>query len=213
VKSQEVNFTAVKQEAAREAVWRPYQVDDWQGGCGGRYRGRCPLHRGEGREAFHVDVTRKIFHGFSCGAGGDVLDLVALLNQCTLREAAWPLKDGFGGAATGGEPPTRQRVRKGNISVNPALKFRLGGVDGAPAYWTARTIQPSTASEFGVGYYRGVGMLSGRVVIPIHDEQGQWVAYAGRWMAESHGIGFRPVLENRRCCSIIIGRQQAWETG
>ena len=180
MKGQEVNFAAVKQGVEMEAVLRHYQVDDLQGGRGGRYRGRCPIHRGEGRDAFHVDVKRKIFHCFSCGAGGDVLDLVALLNQCTLREAALQLKDWFPGAATGGEPPGRQRVRKGNISVNLALKFRLGGVDGAHAYWRARAIKPSTASEWGVGYYRGAGMLSGRVVIPIHDEQGQWVAYAGR---------------------------------
>ena len=180
MKGQEVNFAAVKQGVEMEAVLRHYQVDDLQGGRGGRYRGRCPIHRGEGRDAFHVDVKRKIFHCFSCGAGGDVLDLVALLNQCTLREAALQLKDWFPGAATGGEPPGRQRVRKGNISVNLALKFRLGGVDGAHAYWRARAIKPSTASEWGVGYYRGAGMLSGRVVIPIHDEQGQLVAYAGR---------------------------------
>src|SRR5437773_10140738 len=108
------------------------------------------------------------FHCFSCGAGGDVLDLVALLNQCTLQEAAWPLKDWFPGAATGGEPPGRQRVRKGNISVNLALKFRLGG-----GGWRARVLEGSgDQAEHGVG----VGMLSVRVVIPIHDEQGQWVA-------------------------------------
>ena len=28
--------------------------------------------------------------------------------------------------------------------------------------------------------YRGPGLMSGRVVIPIHDERGRWVAYAGR---------------------------------
>ncbi len=69
--------------------------------------GGVPSTGGEGRDAFHVDVTRKIFHCFSCGAGGDVLDLVAVLNQCTLREAALQLKDWFRGAATGGEQPTR----------------------------------------------------------------------------------------------------------
>jgi len=123
MKSQEVNFTAVKQGMAMEAVLRHYQVDDLQGGRGGRYRGRCPIHRGDGRDAFHVDVKRKIFHCFSCGAGGDVLDLVALLQQCTLREAALQLQDWFRGAATVGEQPTRQRVTKENISVNPPLKF------------------------------------------------------------------------------------------
>jgi len=93
MKSQEVNFGAVKQGVAMEAVLRHYQVNDLQGGRSGRYRGRCPIHQGEGCDAFHVDVRRKIFHCFSCGAGGDVLDLVALLNQCTLREAALQLQD------------------------------------------------------------------------------------------------------------------------
>src|SRR2546427_4714114 len=77
MKSQEVNFAAIKQAVTLEAVLRHYQVEDLEGGRSGRYRGRCPIHQGEGREAFHVDVRRKIFHCFSCGAGGDVLDLVA----------------------------------------------------------------------------------------------------------------------------------------
>jgi DNA primase len=180
MKNQEVNFAAVKQAVTLEAVLRHYQVDDLQGGRGGRYRGRCPIHRGEGRDAFHIDVERKIFHCFSCGAGGDVLDLVALLNQCTLREAALQLKDWFPGAATRRDPPTRQRVTKGNICVNPPLRFTLRDVDGRHAYLAAREIHEDTAAQFGVGFYPGPGLMSGRVVIPIHDERGRLVAYAGR---------------------------------
>ena len=180
MKSQEVNFAAIKQAVTLEAVLRHYQVDDLQGGRNGRYRGRCPIHQGEGRDAFHVDVRRKIFHCFSCGAGGDVLDLVALLNQCTLREAALQLQDWLPGAATQRERPSRQRVTKENICDNPPLRFTLRGVDGADAYLAAREIQEGTAARFGVGFYRGPGIMSGRVVIPIHDECGRLVAYAGR---------------------------------
>lgn len=180
MKSHEVSFAAVKQGVTMEAALRHYQVDDLKGGRGGRYRGRCPIHRGEGRDAFHVDVTRKIFHCFSCGAGGDVLDLVALLNQCTLREAALQLQDWFPGAATRGDRPTRQRVTKGNICVNPPLRFTLRSLDGSHAYLAAREIKEGTAAQFGVGFYRGPGLMSGRVVIPIQDERGRLVAYAGR---------------------------------
>jgi len=42
-------------------------------------RGLCPIHHGEGRDAFHGDLRKNIFHCFSCGAGGNVLDLVAQL--------------------------------------------------------------------------------------------------------------------------------------
>jgi DNA primase len=178
--SQEVNFAALKQRVPLEAVLRHYQVDDLRGGHSGRYRGRCPIHQGEGRDAFHVDVKRKIFHCFSCRAGGDMLDLVALLSNCTLRQAALQLQDWFPGAASGEEPPTKQRVTKGNISVNPALKFTLRGVDGGHAYVATREVNARTAARFGVGFYRGPGLMSGRVVIPIHDERGRLVAYAGR---------------------------------
>jgi DNA primase len=179
MKSQELNFAAIKQGVRLEAVLQHYQVKDLKG-RGDRYRGRCPIHQGEGREAFHVDVRRKIFHCFSCGAGGDVLDLVARLEQCTLREAAGRLKDWFPGIATSGERALRQRVTKGNVVVNPPLGFTLRGVDGAHRYLAAREIDAGTAARFGVGFYPGPGIMNGRVVIPIHDEYGRLVAYAGR---------------------------------
>src|SRR5438876_7732402 len=76
MKGPEVNFASVKQGVTLEAVLRLYRLNDLTGGRNGRYRGRCPIHQGDGRDAFHVDVRRKIFHCFSCGAGGDVLDWV-----------------------------------------------------------------------------------------------------------------------------------------
>ena len=149
-----MNIAALKQAVTLEAVLRHYQVDDLAGGRSGRYRGRCPIHQGEGRDAFHVDVRRKIFHCFSCGAGGDVLDLVALLSQCTLREAALPLQDWLPGAATRRDRPARQRVTKENICDNPPLRFTLRGVDGSDVYWAAREIHAGTVARFGVGFYR-----------------------------------------------------------
>ena len=37
--------------------------------------------------------------------------------------------------------------------------------------------------EFGIGYCSR-GSMAGRICIPIHNEQGELVAYAGRWMAD-----------------------------
>jgi DNA primase catalytic core len=37
-----------------------------------------------------------------------------------------------------------------------------------------------TARTFGLGFYAGKGLLRGRIVIPIHNEAGELVAYAGR---------------------------------
>ena len=37
-----------------------------------------------------------------------------------------------------------------------------------------------TVRQFGTGFFPGCGSMAGRIVIPIHDEGGRLVAYAGR---------------------------------
>jgi DNA primase len=41
-------------------------------------------------------------------------------------------------------------------------------------------VESGTAQEFRIGFYRGPGLLAGRLVIPIHNERGELVAYCGR---------------------------------
>ena len=81
------DFAAIKRSIPLAPVLQRYQVKLRRSGRD-QYRGRCPIHRGEGREAFHANLSRNLFHCFSCGAGGSVLDLVAAIEGCTLREAA-----------------------------------------------------------------------------------------------------------------------------
>jgi DNA primase len=175
-----VSFAAIKREVPMEAVLEHYRIRGLRGGQG-RYRGRCPVHRGEGEDAFHVELERNLFHCFRCGAGGTVLDLVARLEKCTLRQAACQLRDWFPGGA-GSSGVRCQRVTKGKTVGNRPLDFMLAGVDGTHPYLAARNIGAGTAARFGVGFYRGGGLMRGRVVIPIHDERGQLLAYAGRSM-------------------------------
>ena len=49
----------------------------------------------------------------------------------------------------------------------------------------ATAVHPSTAAWFGIGYYAGSGFLRHRIVFPIHDSEGQLVAYAGRSIDDS----------------------------
>jgi DNA primase catalytic core, N-terminal domain len=63
---------------------------------------------------------------------------------------------------------------------NPVLGFRLRSVDGWHPYLRQRGIKHATPVEFGVGMYLGPGLMHGRMVIPIENERGEIVAYAGR---------------------------------
>jgi DNA primase len=174
-----VEFAAIKNNLQLAVLLRRYRVNLRRSGRD-QYRGICPIHRGHGRDAFHVNLGRNIFHCFSCGAGGSVLDFVAAMEGCTLREAALRLQhETFvpdGRPAAG--PDGKQLVTKKRAA--PPLGFALRGVDSTHAYLAARGIERRTAEEFGAGMYRGSGIFSGRLVIPIHNHLGELVAYSGR---------------------------------
>jgi DNA primase len=150
-------------------------------------RGRCPIHKGDGQDAFHVNISKNAFNCFSCHARGNVLDFVAAMEQCGVRDAGLKLKEWF--AVTGEpvmvppKPPETgrpDRVGESAAVTNAVLKFQLKGVDAAHPYLAERGINKETAESFGIGYFAGKGSMSGRVVIPIHNEHGELVAYAGR---------------------------------
>jgi len=180
-----VDFGAVKQAVSLEAVLHYYQVAELRRQRD-RLEGRCPIHHGRRDDSFRADLGRNVFHCFSCQAQGNVLDFVAAMEKCSVREAACRLQRWFGVGAS--VDPVQQASRGGRKvelvrekeGCNPPLRFVLTGVDHGHGYLQQRGIDPATATEFGIGFYGGPGLMSGRIVIPIHNAEGQIVAYAGR---------------------------------
>lgn len=180
-----VNFAQVKATVGLRRVLEDYGIWEQLRRSGqDHYRGPCPIHQGEGRDAFHGDLGKNVFHCFACGAGGNVLDLVAHMERCSLREAALRLQRRYL-AVDFAVPPRPAVPRRGQLVTkkrerNTALSFRLSGLDEAHPYVSARGLSRETAIQFGVGYYSGSGIMKGRLAIPIHDAQGRLVAYCGR---------------------------------
>lgn len=191
-----VDFKAVKAAVSMEQVLAHYQVN-WLRRKGDELRGRCPIHKGEGTDTFHVSVSKGAFHCFSCKKRGNVLDFVAAMEECGVRDAALKLVeyfsvDGARGEASGGEGKREASLPRDPVEkplaaelFNQPLTFQLRGVDSTHPYLESRGIDRETAETFGVGYFPGKGSMAGRVVIPIQDEGGQLVAYAGRSIDET----------------------------
>jgi DNA primase len=74
-------------------------------------------------------------------------------------------------------------ARKGEeaVTANPPLSFTLQHIDPSHPYLKARGLTDETITTFGLGYFSGKGSMHGRIVIPVHNEHGELVAYAGRW--------------------------------
>jgi DNA primase len=182
-----VGFAEIKRRIPLEQVLRWYGVSWLRRSGVDQYRGRCPIHRGEGKEAFHANLRRGIFHCFACGAGGNVLDFVAAIEGISIREAALRLhgygNDSSGNVAAAATGITQRKLVTKKRRINPPLSFALE-LDRRHPYLARRGIESATADHFGVGYCRGCGLMSGRVAIPIQDDAGQLVAYCGRAVDE-----------------------------
>src|SRR5207245_2602950 len=136
-------------------------------------------------------TVKNNFNCFSCRKHGNVLDLVAAMENCSVRDAAVRLQDWFRFSPAAGQdkaptaeqpkPDATQQQGTGDSQAeNKPLSFQLRSIDHAHAYLEQRGITKETAEKFGVGFFSGKGSMNGRIVIPIHNERGELLAYAGR---------------------------------
>jgi DNA primase len=181
-----VSFKQIKADVAIDAVLNRYGVRLRR--VGRELRGACPLPTHTSRrshDSFSVSIPRNVWscRSQSCmqarggKPGGNILDLVALLERCSVRDAALRLQD------WSGTIPPRHHVPAEDTTTavpNAPLHFRLQHVEPRHPYLARRGSARDTIRTFGVGLYRGTGFLRGRIVIPMHDEHGALIAYAGR---------------------------------
>jgi DNA primase len=184
----QADFKSLKQRIPIDQVLARYGVKLRRVGPHTLY-GRCPLptHTSrQSRASFSVNLLLQVWscHSASCIAarggrtGGHVIDLVAILERCGLREAGLRLQDWF--SASHPAPARSPVMASSTVEPNRPLGFALQRIDPRHPYLAQRGISPATARLFGVGMYHGNGFLAGRCVIPIRDEKSQLVAYAGR---------------------------------
>ena len=178
-------------------------------------RGTCPLPTHASKtstESFTATLSKGVGGVWACQSqsciktrgrvGGNVLDFVAAMENCSVRDAAIKLQTWFlipaagnGRQPVGKEPsaensagkePKAERVSKkdsdevGESESNKPLAFALQKIDGGHLYVKERGLTEETARTFGIGLFSGKGTMQNRFVIPIHNAKGELVAYAGR---------------------------------
>jgi DNA primase len=203
-----VDFKTVKEAVSMEMVLAHYNVSVRRVNQS-HMRGKCPLpthaasssndsfgvHTGKNAWACQSDSCVKARGGKK---GGNVLDFTALMEGCSIRDAALKLHDWFA-VATAAPSETKSVERQGselvserkerseaaeNRPLNRPLQFTLKDIDCAHPYLESRGVSRETATAFGAGFFPGRGSMAGRVVIPIHNSEGKLVAYAGRSIDE-----------------------------
>jgi DNA primase len=200
LKENYVDFRLIKQRVAIEAVLGHYGTRLRRTNKNS-LRGKCPLptHSSEKSvESFGVQTDKNIWacQSISCAAarqgkkGGNVIDFTAIMENCSVRDAALKLHDWFlsspNPATTGKKQHESEKLvaEKTNAivgdEVNKPLPFTLKDIDYTHPYVQQRGVAEDIAKHFGVGFFPGRGSMNGRFVIPISNDRGELVAYAGR---------------------------------
>jgi DNA primase len=176
-----LHLARVKEDASFEQILDSYGVKTR--GAGSKRMALCPFHP-DTKPSCSIHLERKVFYCFGCGATGSVLDFVAKIENVSIREAAERIDHLCRIRREEAVPQRREGTRDGrdqDLSVRPLrpLRFRLT-LDPSHPYLAGRQISPEVAATFGLGYCSH-GTMKGRICIPIHDQRGVLVAYAGRW--------------------------------
>lgn len=197
MKNNWVNFADIRKRVSIEDVLLKFYRLENLHRDGRKLVGPCPVHNGDSPRAFHADLDRNLWHCFSkCQGGGNAIDLVAKKDDLSIRDAALKLQafflvgEGPGEVAKQPAPPAKA-IGEPKRSVatssdddeapeeNAPLNVKLDLKGDHPHLIHDRALKPATIERFGIGYCSR-GMLRGMIAIPIHDDEGQLVAYAGR---------------------------------
>jgi DNA primase len=221
-KSKFVDFKAVKAAITMEQVLEHYGIlDQFKRGTDS-LSGACPIHKGSNPTQFRISISKNIWNCFSeCKHGGNVLDFIARMDDVSILAAANKAIEWFhldpeemsvnseeeaeepkAGDAPRPRPATKPAPVQEKGEPNKPLKFRLDKLEREHPYLAERGLTLETIVDFGMGYC-AKGMMAERIAIPIHNPEGNVVAYAGRFPGEpAEGTpkyklpqGFRKSLE------------------
>jgi DNA primase len=147
----------------------------------GQWRGPCPVCNSGGDRALVITPAKQAFYCFGAKVGGDVIALAAHIRDCGMKEAADYLArnstvsrgnntSSRNSSRTVPEERTKEAVR----SLQP-----LTYLQPAHSAVQALGLEEATCQAFGAGY-APKGIMRGRLAIPIHDWNGDLLAYCGR---------------------------------
>jgi DNA primase len=178
------SFGFLKTRVSIGQVLTAYGLDSRLKLRGDQLQGPCPLHAGDNPTAFRAHLQRNLWRCFTSCGGGDTVELVKRIHECSYAQAARhlhrlaedlpphaiPLAPGASGRASSFKPFTR------SIPLNPEVHFLQN----------IKKISPRTALYFEAGTTRSSAFLKNTVAVRLHDIQGIPLGYCGRQFLADH---------------------------
>ncbi|MEP6065467.1 MAG: CHC2 zinc finger domain-containing protein [Paracoccaceae bacterium] len=136
--------------------------------AGNALRGPCPSGEG-GERALAITPSKGVWYSFGLNKGGDVLALVQLVNDCTVKEAAKFLSE-----SAPLEKAERSSPERGAERGFAPLEYLQADHPAVEALG----MEARDAERLGIGY-ASRGTMRGLVAIPVRTDTGSLVGYIG----------------------------------
>jgi len=162
-----IDYEKIKKELSIERVLGEYGMMQELKQNGLKFYGKCPIHNGDNPRAFNVSLDKNLWNCFTHCGGGTVIDLLMAIENVNAYEAGKLSYEILG----------INKDENSKHTLKP-LEFKLN-LEHNHQYLKKRNIDSKTAKHFGIGYCKK-GLMAGRVAIPIHDVDGNLIAYCGR---------------------------------
>ena len=108
-----IDFAAVKAATTLEQILTHYGILAEMKPSGPNLRGCCPIHKGSNPNQFSVNLAMSTWNCFSeCKHGGNHLDFVVHMENCSPHEAAWKLNEWFNLGQEKQKAPERGRFER-----------------------------------------------------------------------------------------------------
>ncbi|OGI03760.1 MAG: DNA primase [Candidatus Melainabacteria bacterium GWF2_37_15] len=176
---------------------------------GRNYWGLCPFHK-EKTPSFSVNAEKGIYKCFGCGEGGDSISFLMKVNNTSFWETMVMLAQKFNielpeAGVTSESSEYKKQILEINKYAAEFYKKMLLENKEAKNYLLKRGINETIIEEFSLGFapvsadelikkydkdiLQKIGLLSfkNRIIIPIQDEKGNFIAFGARAMADSQG--------------------------
>lgn len=170
------SFQFLKARVSIGQVLSAYGLDSRLRQRGDQLFGPCPLHGGDNPSAFRVHLQRNLWHCFTACGGGDTIELVRRIHECSHSRAARYLHrlltHGLPSQTLATQPHKCSSFRPftRTIELNPELPFLQKG----------KRIRPSIARYFEAGSTQCSPFLKNSAAVRLHDIQGRPLGYCAR---------------------------------
>lgn len=204
----------IKQVARLEEVVERYLPLRQNGSSAKTLIGLCPFHD-DRHPSLHVNVKEQYYKCFACGEGGDLFKFVQRMEDCDFRQALMILAGWYGLSDVDNYqsvkyPPVKKKcipVAKDKPElVSPThiavlLRSHRMVLDLLEKYAPEEEFLREAYSMFEVSvasYFLppDYNAFCNRLIFPIRNEQGELVAFAGRYRGETEGTDIRKYVNS-----------------